>query len=79
MQNTFIQISDNKWTTKVRGNSYEVVFNGDDAPVWRKWTVFVDNASRRAWGGLGAKDFESIAQIENKYKGLRGISAIVAA
>ncbi len=42
------------------------------------WQMTSDNASRRAWRGLGISVYRTLADVEKKYKTWRGVSALVA-
>lgn len=59
--------------TTVRGHSFELHRRGNG------WRVYVENAAVRAYGTLGSKDFDSLADVEKKYKSLRGIEALIMA
>lgn len=41
------------------------------------WTVYADNAQTRAWRFSCPKIFDSLEQVEQKYKAFRGISQIL--
>ncbi len=71
--NVFTLTTDNKITTSNgRGTTFEIWTSGD------KWHVFADNAARRAWRTLGVKTFETLEEVEDHYKSLKGISALAA-
>ncbi len=38
------------------------------------WQMTSDNASRRAWRGLGISVYRTLADVEKKYKSWRGLS-----
>ena len=40
------------------------------------WEMYVDNASRRAWHGLGVKEFDTLQEVEKYYKSWKGISTL---
>lgn len=67
------QIDDNTFTLFARGSAMTLKRNAD-----RTWTMSVDNASRRAWGTLGMKDFGTLAEVEQHYKSWRGITKLIA-
>ena len=67
------QLDDNTFTLTSRGHlmtlKRDAVFG---------WVMFTDNASTRAWCSLGAKYFDSLAQVEAHYKSWRGIALLIA-
>jgi len=42
-----------------------------------QWSVTTDNASHRAYRGLGVRYFNSLREVENNYKSWRGIAELV--
>ena len=42
-----------------------------------KWQMETDNASRRAYGGLGVRYFDNLQQVEKAYKSWKGISSLI--
>ena len=72
---TIIQTSENTFTTdNGRGTTMTLSFN----KTLGRWQMTSDNASRRAWRGLGVSLYETLDEVEAKYKTWRGISALVA-
>lgn len=67
------QIDTNTFTLSSRGTDMKLVRQEGGT-----WVMFADNASRRAWGGLGVKHFTSLVDVEAHYKSWRGISQLVA-
>ncbi len=43
----------------------------------RHWQMHTDNASHRAYRGLGIKEFSTLEEVEKNYKSWRGIAALV--
>lgn len=69
------QIDDNSYATSVRGT--HMVLEKTAAG----WRVKTRNAATRVWGigGESWKDFDSLAQVEARYKSWRGIGALITA
>lgn len=72
---TFMMTGPREIKTSRRGHDYTIRWN-EALGIWR---VYVDNASRRAWKGLGSRDFASLDAVEAHYKGLRGVKALAEA
>lgn len=56
-----------------RGNDMTLVF--DEKFEW--WEMHTDNASHRAYRGLGVRIFNTLAEVEKAYKSWRGIGELV--
>lgn len=69
------QINDNSYATSVRGTHMVL------EKTTKGWRVKTRNAATRVWGigGESWKDFDSLAQVEARYKSWRGITALLAA
>lgn len=63
--------------------SYAVTARGNKMILRREksslggWSVTTDNASHRAYRGLGIRYFSSLEDVEENYKSWRGISLLV--
>lgn len=70
--NIMLEVCENDtYKTKVRGNEF-TIWKVEDG-----WNVSVSNASSRVWNrGFGSVQptFDSLKDIENKYKSLKGLS-----
>tara|TARA_Y100001949_G_C15836390_1_gene264289 strand:+ start:366 stop:632 length:267 start_codon:yes stop_codon:yes gene_type:complete len=73
MANAIQVVNDNTFKLKARGNEYTLVKEGD------QWAMYVVNASVRAWNNGFAipKYFDSLEQVEAKYKSWKGISLLL--
>jgi hypothetical protein len=60
-------------TTNGRGTTMTLSYN----EVCGYWQMASDNAAVRAWRSLGVHVFNSLAEVEAKYKTWRGISALI--
>lgn len=62
-------------------NTYCLTAHGSSMTLTKRerggWRMQTDKASRRAWRGLGIKDFESLADVEAHYKSWRGIGKLI--
>ncbi|MNJ54822.1 hypothetical protein D3C77_502800 [compost metagenome] len=67
-----LQVDDNTFTLSSRGHAMTLQRTGQG------WVMFTDNASRRAYGGLGAREFDSLEAVEAHYKSWRGVALLVA-
>ncbi len=71
--------------TMLDDGSYAVSSRGNHMVLRREasslgnWSVTTDNASHRAYRGLGVKYFSSLREVEANYKSWRGISALISA
>ena len=68
------QTNENEYVTdNGRGTKFTIVRKANGG-----WTVFSDNAMRRAYGGLGCKEFDTLEDIEANYKSLRGLAKLLS-
>lgn len=67
------QIDEDTFQTRSRGSTITLT----RLPEGRGWSVMVDNAAVRAWRSLGCKNFDSLEEVERKYKSLSGISKLI--
>jgi hypothetical protein len=44
--------------------------------TFQAWAMYTDNASHRAWRGVGVRLMNSLEEVETKYKSWRGISVL---
>lgn len=74
MSNAIQMISKTEYKLSARGCDYTLKFEGD------RWAMYVVNAAVRAWnrGFAIPKYFETLAEVETKYKAWRGIAALAA-
>lgn len=70
---TIQQLDDNRFFLDVRGTKMTL------EPFRKGWRMKVVNASTRVWGmgGESWKDFDTLAQVESKYKSWRGIASLL--
>ncbi|NTZ48356.1 hypothetical protein C3Z09_22165 [Lelliottia aquatilis] len=66
--------NDGSYYLEARGNKMTLRYHSK----WDQWEMFCDNASRQAWSGPGIKMFNSLKEVEKKYKTWAGICAVVA-
>jgi hypothetical protein len=73
-----IQTNETTFTTTARGMTLTL---SQISESWGNWVVEVDNAAARAWnrGRASAKYFDTLEQVEAKYKSFRGIAALIEA
>ena len=72
-----IQILDkNKFYLESRGMKMTLT-KEHSAVTGEFWRMHVDNASSRAYSGLGVREFDTIEQVEQHYKSWRGIAALI--
>jgi hypothetical protein len=73
MNNIIQTIDENTFTMKARGNDYTLINEGN------RWAMYVVNASVRAWNNGYAipKHFDTLEQVEAKYKSWKGISQLL--
>lgn len=66
-------ISDTEFKTVSRGNEFTLIKEKD------RWAMYVVNAAVRAWnrGFAAPKYFNSLQEVEEKYKTWRGISQLI--
>lgn len=69
------QINEDTYYLESRGNKMTLT---KISTSWgHEWQMFTDNASRRAFRGLGMRRFKNLLQVETAYKSWRGIAALV--
>lgn len=66
---------DGTYYLESRGNKMTLRYHAS----WNQWEMFCDNAARRAYNGPGITMFNSLKEVEKKYKTWAGIVQIVAA
>lgn len=74
MTNAIQVVNDNTFTLKARGNEYTLINEGN------RWAMYVVNASVKAWNNGYAipKHFETLEQVEAKYKSWKGINQLLS-
>ncbi len=60
-----------EYTLTSRGHTMQLIKTTDG------WNMFTQNASTRAYRGLGYSFYVTLEEVERKYKSWRGISALV--
>lgn len=65
---------DGTYYLEFRGNKMTLRYHSN----WDQWEMFCDNAARRAYNGAGITMFNSLKDVEKKYKTWAGIVQIVA-
>ncbi|MGL1407021.1 hypothetical protein ACSTIX_10585 [Vibrio parahaemolyticus] len=77
MRNVIQQLGETTFYLESRGNKMTLSRVTD---VWgTHWQMHTDNASHRAYRGLGIKEFSTLEDVEKNYKSWRGIAALVNA
>ena len=76
MNNVIQQLDTNTFYMESRGN--KMTLKKKSTIFGDIWEMYTDNASRRAWRGLGVKEFDTLADVQKHYKSWRGISLLVA-
>ncbi len=71
-----IQLDSKTFYLETRGNKMTLSHKED--ALGEYWEMFTDNASRRAYRGLGIKQFASLEAVEKQYKSWRGVSTLLA-
>ncbi|HAT7708268.1 TPA: hypothetical protein JAX41_004721 [Enterobacter roggenkampii] len=66
--------NDGSYYLEARGNKMTLRYHAD----WDQWEMFCDNAARRAYNGPGVTMFNSLKEVEKKYKTWAGICQVVA-
>lgn len=71
--NTIQQLDEHRYFLEVRGAKMTL------EPFRKGWRMKVVNAATRVWGmgGESWKDFDTLEEVESKYKSWRGIAAIL--
>jgi len=67
-------LDENTFVASSRGNKMILRRENSSAGAW---SVTTDNASHRAWRGLGVSYFPSLKEVEQRYKTWRGVSLLV--
>jgi hypothetical protein len=72
---TIQQLGDTSYSIEARGSRMVL------EQTKKGWRVRTRNAATRVWGlgGESSKDFDSLADVEAKYKSWKGIAALVGA
>lgn len=65
---------DGTYYLESRGNKMTLRYHSS----WDQWEMFCDNAARRAYNSPGITMFNSLKEVEKKYKTWAGIVQIVA-
>lgn len=68
-------LSDNTFFLQSRGNKMTLRQVNES---YGKWEMQTENASQRAYGGLGLRHFDNLQQVEKHYKSWRGIASLVS-
>lgn len=68
------QIDTHKYYLENRGNKMTLVKH--ETCIGTHWTMYTDNASRRAYKAFAQRDFDSLADVEKHYKSWKGIAAL---
>lgn len=71
---TILQIGEKTFSTD-NGRGTKLILKWSEAGSY--WMIMADNATVRAYRTMGVKIFHSLAEVEQKYKTWRGISALV--
>lgn len=66
--------NDGSYYLEARGNKMTLRYHAN----WDQWEMFCDNAARRAYNGPGVTMFNSLKEVEKKYKTWAGICQVVA-
>lgn len=66
-------LSDGGFYLAARGSKMTLRFS----EAWDCWEMSTDNASHRAYRGLGVKHFQTLEEVERNYKSWRGIADLV--
>ena len=75
MNKSIIQIDENTFYLESRGNKMTLSRKQD---AWGEfWQMSTDNASHRAYRGLGIKEFASLEDVEKHYKSWRGVCTLL--
>lgn len=67
-------LADGSYSVKARGN--KMILRHVKSSLGQ-WSVTTDNASHRAYRGLGVRYFNSLREVEKSYKSWRGIAELV--
>ncbi|MBE8745290.1 hypothetical protein [Aeromonas veronii] len=67
-------LADGSYSVKARGN--KMILRHVQSSLGQ-WSVTTDNASHRAYRGLGVRYFNSLREVEKNYKSWRGIAELV--
>lgn len=67
-------LADGSYSVKARGN--KMILRHIQS-ILGQWSVTTDNASHRAYRGLGVRYFNSLREVEKSYKSWRGIAELV--
>ncbi|MBL0436796.1 hypothetical protein JD543_04870 [Aeromonas caviae] len=67
-------LADGSYSVKARGN--KMILRHVQSSLGQ-WSVTTDNASHRAYRGLGVRYFNSLREVEKSYKSWRGIAELV--
>lgn len=67
-------LADGSYSVKARGN--KMILRHVQS-ILGQWSVTTDNASHRAYRGLGVRYFNSLREVEKSYKSWRGIAELV--
>jgi hypothetical protein len=70
------QIDSNTFYLESRGN--KMTLSREQDTLGQFWRMSTDNASHRAYRGLGVKEFASLEAVEKHYKSWRGVSLLLA-
>lgn len=77
MKGMIQQLDETTFYLESRGNKMTLSLVSDS---WgHHWQMQTDNASHRAYRGLGVKEFATLEEVEKNYKSWRGIAALVNA
>jgi hypothetical protein len=70
---TIEQLGDNRYFLEARGTKMTL------EPFRKGWRMKVVNAATRVWGlgGESWKEFDTLAEVESKYKSWRGIASLL--
>lgn len=70
------QIDTNTYYLESRGNKMTLTLK--ETKWGPEWEMYTDNASHRAYRGLGMRTFSNLMQVETAYKSWRGIAALAS-
>jgi hypothetical protein len=71
---TIQMLTENSYFVSARGSKMTLTKINEYCGIWQMET---DNASHRAYRGLGVRYFDNLQQVEKAYKSWKGISLLV--